>query len=144
MRTNWKTHASKIKKGDEKSFGGWLDAGVECLKKYNGNVTRYIADSGEDDKIASREKYILACVRALKKYGSVQATLVAYDKVYAYREISSFIAFAPDGQRKKNVKKQDTPTSAVTLTSPTIRKRLKGAGFSDMEIRAIEKALLVK
>jgi hypothetical protein len=143
MRTNWKTHASKIRKGDTLAFDGWLDAGVECLKKYNGKVSRYIADSGEDDKIASREKYIGACVRALKKYGSVQATLAAYDKVYAYREITSFIAFAPDGQRKKGAK-VDTPTSAVTLTSPTIRKRLKGAGFSDMEIRAIEKALLVK
>lgn len=143
MRTNWKTHSEKIVKGGEMEFSGYFDAALECMKKYNGNVTRYIKDSGIEKKVASHEKYLLACIRALRKYNSKEATLAAYDKQYEYRHITSFIAFAPNGQRKKNAK-VSTPTSAVTLTSPIIRKRLKGAGFSDMEIRAIEKALLVK
>lgn len=145
MKTNWKKHEAVIVSGDKKAFSGWLDAGVECYKK-GVSVSAYVKASPSTKVTASsQEKYIGAFVRALKKYkGNVNAMLADYDKVYSYREIVSFIAFAPAGQRAKNAKKDSAELVARTITYSGVVKDLRDAGFTTIEINAIAKALRLK
>lgn len=148
MKTNWKKHEAVIVAGDSQAFIGWMSAGVECFtsKTYKGNVSRYIKDSPASKVTASsQETYIGAFVRTLKKYkGDVKAMLADYDKAYEYREITSFVKWSPSGQRAKNGKKVEMPTTARTLTCRDVEKDLRVAGFSSIEINAIVKALRLK
>jgi hypothetical protein len=93
-------------------------------------------------------QYLSAISRAVKKHGSPRAARKAHEAwavgKYDFADITNFMKFAPEGQRKKNnADKKGVKVSTVTLEEKRARTALSKAGFSKVEVETAIKALFV-
>lgn len=132
-RTNFLTHEALITKGCALEVQGWIDVALEArtFKSVSEYATISAKNSTEHTANTIRQ-YASFVIAGIKKYGSADKMLTAYDAVYSYRSISDLRRFlAGSGQRA---------TSGKRFSANKVAKSLK-AKYSVAEIKAI-KALL--
>ena len=124
-KTNFAKHDQLIRQGESTAFDGWLNAGVECYERHNGNASAYAKSAvslrwtGKNTLTQSEATiriYVGAVVTLMRKHGSRAKLVKAYDAVYESREISALRNLATgNGQRKANkTKKSKQDTVALT------------------------------
>lgn len=132
-RTNFLTHEALITKGCALEVQGWIAVALEArtFKSVSEYATISAKNSTEHTANTIRQ-YASFVIAGIKKYGSADKMLTAYDVVYSYRSISDLRRFlAGSGQRA---------TSGKRFSANKVAKTLK-AKYSVAEIKAI-KALL--
>ena len=133
QRTNFLTHEALITKGCALEVQGWVAVALEArtFKSVSEYATISAKNSTEHTANTIRQ-YASFVIAGIKKYGSADKMLTAYDAVYSYRSISDLRRFlAGSGQRA---------TSGKRFSANKVAKSLK-AKYSVAEIKAI-KALL--
>lgn len=133
IRTNFLTHEALITKGCALEVQGWIDVAKEArtFKSVSEYATISAKNSTEHTANTIRQ-YASFVIAGIKKYGSADKMLTAYDAVYSYRSISDLRRFlAGSGQRA---------TTSKRFSANKVAKTLK-AKYSVAEIKAI-KALL--
>jgi hypothetical protein len=134
-RSNFLTHEALITKGCALEVQGWIAVALEARSKEFKSVSEYAtisAKNSTEHTANTIRQYASFVIAGIKKYGSADKMLTAYDAVYSYRSISDLRRFlAGSGQRA---------TSSKRFSANKVAKSLK-AKYSVAEIKAI-KALL--
>jgi len=115
-----KKHDPKIEAGEAKAFDGWVDAGVECYKRFGGNKSAYAKASVNGFAVSQTEntirQYVGAVVTLLRKHGSKAELLAAYDAAYETREIGALRTLARGKGERKADESKKSKQDAVALT----------------------------
>jgi hypothetical protein len=118
-RTNFLTHEALITQGESLTVQGWVAVAEEARKF--GSVAEYAKISAKNSTQHTANtirQYASFVIAGIKKYGSADKMLVAYDAVYTYRSISDLRKFlAGSGQRKTGGKKRKSSKTALTKRS---------------------------
>ena len=93
-KSNWLTHEAQIEKGEMLAFDGWVNAYKEATKwKSVQDYARESAKLSTTHTMNTISQYIGAVKMGVKRYGTVEALLKAYDNKFTYRNISDLRAF---------------------------------------------------
>ena len=133
QRTNFLTHEALITKGCALEVQGWIAVALEArtFKSVSEYATISAKNSTEHTANTIRQ-YASFVIAGIKKYGSADKMLTAYDAEFSYRSISDLRNFLKgSGQRA---------TTSKRFSANKVAKTLK-AKYSVAEIKAI-KALL--
>lgn len=135
-KSNWLVHEAAINKGMEMELNGWLDAAVECGKwKSKEEYARESAKLTLSYTANTISQYCGTLLNGIRKYGSVEKLLVAYDKVYTERGISDMRKFlAGSGQRQETKKRKE---STVSVTKRKVQSACSKAGLSSKQTALI-------
>lgn len=126
-RTNFLTHEALITQGESLTVQGWVAVAEEARKF--GSVAEYAKVSAKNSTQHTANtirQYASFVIAGIKRYGSADKMLVAYDAVYSYRSISDLRKFlAGSGQRNKGAKRFSANKVAKTLKAKYSAEQLK-------------------
>lgn len=107
-KSNWLTHEAQIEKGEMLAFDGWVNAYKESTKwKSVQDYARESAKLSTTHTANTIAQYVGAVKMGVKRYGTVDGLLKAYDNKFTYRSIYDLRSFVRgNGERSAKGKKR--------------------------------------
>ena len=134
-RTNFLTHEALIVQGESLTFQGWVDVALEAKQfKSVAEYAKVSAKNSTQHSANTIRQYASFVIAGIKKFGSAEKLLSAYDAVYTYRsivELRSFITASTKDKKKKR---------ASRFSAQKVAKKLK-TDYSAEQIKLIKACL---
>lgn len=146
--TNYRTHASKIKKGSSLEFEGWIDMAIEA-KSYK-SVAYYAQRTQVDGALHSEEtvrQYCSFILVGIKLFGSREKLEKAYDSNFEYRSIVELRKLITSTTKERGLSKDSTGTAKKApkkVDTKSVRKAMRDAGVPASKIELVMFALTSK
>lgn len=107
-KSNWLTHEADIEAGEEQAFDAWVNAYKEATKwKSVQDYARESAKLSTTHAMNTIAMYVGAVKMGVKRYGTVDDLLKAYDRKFTYRSIYDLRKFVRgNGERSAKGKKR--------------------------------------
>ena len=142
QRTNFLTHEALIVQGETLTVQGWVDVALEAKTwKSVSEYAKVSAKSTTQHSANTIRQYASFVIAGIKKFGSAEKLLSAYDAAYTYRSIvdlRSFVtASTKDNSKKKRKRKpKRKPNFSAKRVASEIKKQ-----FNAEQVKAIKACL---
>ena len=136
QRTNFLTHEALIVQGETLTVQGWVDVALEAKTwKSVSEYAKVSAKSTTQHSANTIRQYASFVIAGIKKFGSAEKLLSAYDAVYTYRSIVDLRSFVT-ASTKNNSKKKRKPNFSAKKVASKIKKQ-----YTAEQIKAIKACL---
>ena len=136
QRTNFLTHEALIVQGETLTVQGWVDVALEAKTwKSVSEYAKVSAKSTTQHSANTIRQYASFVIAGIKRYGSAEKLLKAYDESYSYRSIVDLRSFVT-ASTKDNSKKKRKPNFSAKKVANKMKKQ-----FSAEQIKAIKACL---
>ena len=144
-KSNWLEYEAQIEKGESFAFDGWVKAYKDSVKwKSVQEYARESAKLSTTHTMNTISQYIGAVKMGVKRYGTVDGLLKAYDNVYTYRNITDLRTLVRgNGERQASdeAKHRKSKQSKPTVSRRQARAKMVKAGvpskFIDIALDAV-------
>lgn len=148
--TQYRTHASKIKKGSTLEFEGWIDMAIEA-KGYK-SVAYYAQRTQVDGAYHSENtvrQYCSFILKGIELFGSREKLEKAYDAKWEYRSIVELRSLITAKTKEANGESDDASTvkkkkAPKKVETKNVRKAMRDAGVPASKIELVMFALTSK
>jgi len=133
QRTNFLAHEALIVQGENLTVQGWVNVALEA-KSWK-SVSEYAKVSAKNTTQHSANtirQYASFVIAGIKRYGSAEKLLKAYDEVYSYRSIVDLRSFIGASSSKSK--------RASRFSAQKVAKQLKSK-YSSEQLKAIKACL---
>ena len=136
QRTNFLTHEALIVQGETLTVQGWVDVALEAKTwKSVSEYAKVSAKSTTQHSANTIRQYASFVIAGIKKFGSAEKLLSAYDAAYTYRSIVDLRSFVT-ASTKNNSKKKRKPNFSAKKVASKIKKQ-----YTAEQIKAIKACL---
>ena len=136
QRTNFLTHEALIVQGETLTVQGWVNVALEAKQfKSVAEYAKVSAKNSTQHSANTIRQYASFVIAGIKKFGSAEKLLSAYDAVYTYRSIVDLRSFVT-ASTKNNSKKKRKPNFSAKKVASKIKKQ-----YTAEQIKAIKACL---
>jgi len=129
-RTNFLTHEALIVQGETLTVQGWVAVALEAKQwKSVSEYAKVSAKSTTQHSANTIRQYASFVIAGIKRYGSAEKLLKAYDEVYSYRSIVDLRSFIGASSNKSK--------RASRFSAQKVAKQLKSK-YSPEQLKAIK------
>ena len=140
QRTNFLTHEALIVQGETLTVQGWVDVALEAKTwKSVSEYAKVSAKSTTQHSANTIRQYASFVIAGIKKFGSAEKLLSAYDAVYTYRSIVDLRSFVT-ASTKDNSKKKRKPKRKPNFSAKRVASEIKKQ-FNAEQVKAIKACL---
>ena len=133
QRTNFLTHEALIVQGENLTVQGWVNVALEAKTwKSVSEYAKVSAKSTTQHSSTTIRQYASFIIAGIKRYGSAEKLLKAYDAVYSYRSIVDLRSFISASSSKSK--------RASRFSAQKVAKQLKSK-YSSEQLKAIKACL---
>jgi hypothetical protein len=133
QRTNFLTHEALIVQGETLTVQGWVDVALEAKTwKSVSEYAKVSAKSTTQHSANTIRQYASFVIAGIKRYGSAEKLLKAYDESYSYRSIVDLRSFISASSTKSK--------RASRFSAKKVADKMKKQ-FSAEQIKAIKACL---
>jgi hypothetical protein len=133
QRTNFLTHEALIVQGETLTVQGWVDVALEAKTwKSVSEYAKVSAKSTTQHSANTIRQYASFVIAGIKRYGSAEKLLKAYDESYSYRSIVDLRSFISTSSTKSK--------RASRFSAKKVADKMKKQ-FSAEQIKAIKACL---
>ena len=129
QRTNFLTHEALIVQGENLTVQGWVAVALEAKTwKSVSEYAKVSAKSTTQHSSTTIRLYASFIIAGIKRYGSADKLLMAYDEVYSYRsivELRKFITANKTDSKKKRKPNFSAKKVATKLKAQYSAEQLK-------------------
>ena len=140
QRTNFLTHEALIVQGETLTVQGWVDVALEAKTwKSVSEYAKVSAKSTTQHSANTIRQYASFVIAGIKKFGSAEKLLSAYDAVYTYRSIVDLRSFVT-ASTKTNSKKKRKPKRKPNFSAKKVASQIKKE-YNAEQVKAIKACL---
>ena len=140
QRTNFLTHEALIVQGETLTVQGWVDVALEAKTwKSVSEYAKVSAKSTTQHSANTIRQYASFVIAGIKKFGSAEKLLSAYDAAYTYRSIVDLRSFVT-ASTKDNSKKKRKPKRKPNFSAKKVASKIKKQ-YTAEQIKAIKACL---
>ena len=133
QRTNFLTHEALIVQGETLTVQGWVNVALEAKQfKSVAEYAKVSAKNSTQHSANTIRQYASFVIAGIKRYGSAEKLLKAYDESYSYRSIVDLRSFISASSTKSK--------RASRFSAQKVAKQLKSK-YSSEQLKAIKACL---